>query len=303
MFPQQAQQDVWGENRDARIASSFAPTGKVERVGSDFRLKGRWSFLSGVDHCEWILLGGIVPDDGAGAQYRSFLVPARDFAIDQESWRVEGLQGSGSKDVTVDCVVPEHRTQTVEEAYSETEPGRTINAGPLARMPWLSMFAYAVGSPAIGAAVGAIESFVEEQRGRVSGFSHAAAAENPVLSIRLAEAMTLVNDARARIPRTWGEFYAKALAGEEIPAASRARCRYEGSYSMATCLNAVLKIFEIGGGGVLNSAKPFQRHLRDLMGMRNHPFAIPENWAGSYAKAVLGLPPIPFIRASMVCVR
>ncbi len=303
LLSQEAQQDVWGENRDARISSSYAPTGKAERVRNGFRLSGRWSFASGVDHCEWIVLGGVIPNGAEGPEYRCFLVPAQDFKIDQDSWHVEGLQGSGSKDVTADCVVPEYRTHTVEQAYSEKEPGRSINSGPLFRMPWLSMFAYAVGAPAIGAAVGALDAFTEEQRARVSGFSGAKAAENPVLNIRLAEAVTLVNDARARIPRTWEDFYAKALAGEEISAASRAQCRYEGSYAMATCLNAVLKIFEIGGGGVLNSEKRFQRHLRDLMGMRNHPFAIPESWAGNYSKSLLGLPPMPFNRSGMACVR
>lgn len=303
LLPQEAQQEVWGENRDARVSSSYAPSGKAERVKNGFRLSGRWSFASGVDHCEWIVLGGVIPDAGEGPEYRCFLVPARDFRIDQDSWHVEGLQGSGSKDVSADCFVPEYRTHTVEQAYSETEPGRSINAGPLFRLPWFSMFAYAVGAPAIGSAVGALESFIEDQRGRVSGFSGARAAENPFLNIRLAEAITLVNDARARIPRTWGELYAKASAGEEISAASRARCRYEGSYAMATSLNAVLKIFEIGGGGVLNSEKRFQRHLRDLMGMRNHPFAIPETWAGNYSRSLLGLPPIPFSRAAMACVR
>lgn len=303
LYSQEAQQDVWGENRDARIASSFAPTGKVERVKDGFRLTGRWSFLSGVDHCDWIALGGVVPDDGEGAEYRTFLVPARDFKIDQDSWKVAGLQGSGSKEATVDCIVPVHRTHTVEDAYAESEPGRSINPGPLSRLPWMSMFGYAIGSAAIGAATGAIETFVEAQRKRISGFSHTAAADNPQLYIRLAEATTLVNDARARIPRTWGDFYAKALAGEEIPAASRAQCRYEASYAMATCLNAALKIFEIGGGGILNTEKAFQRHLRDLMGMRNHPFAIPETWSGTYAKHMLGLPPMPFTRSSMACVR
>jgi 3-hydroxy-9,10-secoandrosta-1,3,5(10)-triene-9,17-dione monooxygenase len=303
LLSQEAQQDVWGPNRDARVASSYAPTGKAERVRNGFRLAGRWSFASGVDHCEWIVLGGLIPDEGKGPEYRCFLVPAQDFKIDQDSWHVEGLQGSGSKDVAADCVVPEYRTHTVEQAYSETEPGRIVNSGPLSRMPWLSMFAYAVGSPAIGSAVGALEAFMEEQRARVSGFSGVKAAENPVLNIRLAEAMTLVNDARARIPRTWGDFYAKALAGEQIPAASRARCRYEASYAMATCLNAVLKIFEIGGGGVLNSDRRFQRHLRDLMGMRNHPCAIPESWAGTYSKTLLGQPPYPFNHSSIMCVQ
>jgi hypothetical protein len=46
--------------------------------------------------------------------------------------------------------------------------------------------------------------------------------------IRLAEAVTLVKDARARIPRTWGAFYAQALAGEEITGESRAQCRIRG---------------------------------------------------------------------------
>jgi 3-hydroxy-9,10-secoandrosta-1,3,5(10)-triene-9,17-dione monooxygenase len=302
LLSQEAQQDVWGENRDARISSSYAPTGKAERVANGFRLSGRWAFASGVDHCEWIVLGGVIPDK-EGPEYRCFLVPAQDFKIDQDSWHVEGLQGSGSKEVTADCLVPEYRTHTVEQAYSEKEPGRSINSGPLFRMPWLSMFAYAVGAPAIGAAVGALDAFTEEQRARVSGFSGAKAAENPVLNIRLAEAVTLVNDARARIPRTWQDFYAKALAREEISAASRARCRYEGSYAMATSLNAVLKIFEIGGGGVLNSEKRFQRHLRDLMGMRNHPFAIPESWAGNYSKSLLGLPTMAFNKSGMACVR
>lgn len=303
LFSQEAQQDVWGSNPDARIASSYAPTGKAERVRGGFRLTGRWSFVSGVDHSDWVVLGGLVPDDGAGLEYRTFLVPAPDFKIDQESWYVQGLQGSGSKDVTVDCVVPEYRTHTAEQAYSETEPGRAINPGPLSRLPWLSMFAYAVASPAIGAATGAIEAFIEEQRRRVSGLTGAAAADNPFLYVRLAEASTLVNDARARIPRTWGDFYAKALAGEEISAERRAQCRYEGAYAIATCLDAVLKIFEVGGGGVLNSSKVFQRHLRDLMGMRNHPYAIPETWAGTYSKSLLGLPAIPFSRSNIGCVR
>jgi len=303
LLSQEAQQDVWGENRDARIASSYAPTGKAERVRNGFRLKGRWSFASGIDHCEWVVLGGIIPNDAGGPEYRCFLVPAQDFKIDQDSWRVEGLQGSGSKDVTADSLVPEYRPHTVEEAYSESEPGRAINSEPHFRLPWLSMFAYAVGSPAIGTAVGALESFIAEQRARVSGFSGAKAADNPVLNIKLAEAMTLVNDARARIAPTWADFYARASAGEEISAASRARCRYEGSYAMATCLDAVLKVFEVGGGGVLNSNKRFQRHLRDLLGMRNHPYAIPESWAGYYSKTMLGMPAIPFDRSNMACVR
>ena len=40
MFPQEAQQEVWGENPDARISTSLAPTGKAERVTDGFHLTG-----------------------------------------------------------------------------------------------------------------------------------------------------------------------------------------------------------------------------------------------------------------------
>jgi hypothetical protein len=57
---------------------------------------------------------------------------------------------------------------------------------------------------------------------------------------------------------------------------------------------AVLKLFEVGGGGVMNTRRAFQRLLRDLMAMRNHPFGIPDPRAAAYAKCVLGVPQEPF---------
>jgi len=302
MFSEQAQQDLWADGEETLIASSFAPTGGVKRVDGGFHLSGRWKFLSGVDHSGWIVLGGVVPGDGNGAESRNFLVPAEDFKIDQESWRVEGLQGTGSKDVDLDSFVPIHRTQTVEEVYYRREPGRVLNTSPIYQMPWLSMFAYAVGAPAIGAALGAIDAFVEDNRARVSGMTHMAAAQNPNLHVRLAEAATMIKDAHARIPATWNKFYGYASAGEEVPTDARAQCRFEGAYAISQCFEAAMKIFAISGGGVLQADKPFQRYVRDLMGMRNHPFGVYETWAGIYSTTLLGLPlEPPLSRDSMRC--
>ena len=293
LFPEEAQRDVWRDNLDARISSTYAPTGKVERVAGGFRLTGRWGFSSGVDYCEWVLLGGIIPDDGSGPEFRTFLVPCCDFEIDHESWRVSGLQGTGSKDLIVDSFVPEHRTHRIVDQYNHADPGRAVN-GPYFRIPWLSMFAYAITTPAIGAAVGALDAFVQDARSRFGFSVGSPAALNPALHNRLAEALTIVADARARIAPTWNEIHAIALSGQEIPVERRARCRYEGAQAIGACLGAVLELFEVGGGGVMNANKPFQRLLRDLMAMRNHPFGIPDPRAGAYARCVLGVPPEPF---------
>jgi hypothetical protein len=64
LFDAQAQQEVWGEDEDVRISSSYAPMGKAEVVDGGYRLSGRWSFSSGCDHCTWVLLGGPAFKDG-----------------------------------------------------------------------------------------------------------------------------------------------------------------------------------------------------------------------------------------------
>ncbi|HSD11379.1 MAG TPA: VOC family protein [Candidatus Binatia bacterium] len=302
LFPEEAQREIWQDNPDARIASTYAPTGKVERAPGGFRLSGRWGFSSGIDHSDWVLLGGIIPDDGNGPEFRTFLVPARDFTIDQASWQVSGLQGTGSKDVLVkDALVPEHRTHRIVDNYNYADPGRVVNSAYF-RMPWLSMFAYAIATPAIGAAVGALDAFVEDARSRFGVSVGSPAALNPALHARLAEALTIVADTRARIAPTWNDFYATVQSAREIPVERRARCRYEATQAIGACLGAVLKVFEVGGGGVMNTRKPFQRLLRDLMAMRNHPFGIPDPRAAAYAKCVLGVPTEPFSASNMAAV-
>src|SRR2546430_17546941 len=44
LFPEQAQDDVWGDDDSVQLSTSLAPTGMVERVPGGFRLSGRWSF-------------------------------------------------------------------------------------------------------------------------------------------------------------------------------------------------------------------------------------------------------------------
>ena len=90
----------------------------VERVEGGFRLSGRWSFSSGCDHCEWVFLGGFVPvEPGEHPDMRTFLLPKRDYAID-DTWHTMALQGTGSKDVVVEgAFVPEHRTHRMSDGF------------------------------------------------------------------------------------------------------------------------------------------------------------------------------------------
>ncbi len=153
ILPPQAQQDVWGEDDSVQLSTSLAPTGTVERVPGGFRIKGRWSFSSGCDHCQWAVLGGAAPPSSPGEppDLRVFLVPRRDYVID-DNWHVMGLCATGSKDIVVeDAFVPEYRTHSYRDAFALNHPGAAVNDAPLYRLPFGLVFTYGIVSPAIGA--------------------------------------------------------------------------------------------------------------------------------------------------------
>src|SRR5262249_26967632 len=87
LFDPQAQQDVWGEDDSTQLSTSLAPTGQIERVPGGFRVCGRWSFSSGCDFCQWVVVGGMAPaaEASAAPDLRCFLIPRSDYRID-DNW-------------------------------------------------------------------------------------------------------------------------------------------------------------------------------------------------------------------------
>ena len=302
LFTNEAQDDVWRDDPDARASSSYAPTGSVRRAPGGFHLSGRWHFSSGVDHCTWALLGGIVPErDEEPAEFRTFLVPRRDFTIDDESWHMTGMGGTGSKDLLVaGAVVPEHRTHRIVDVFHGADPGFAVNDRPYFRLPWRLVFASTIAAPAIGAALGATEAFIAQNRDRVSAYGGPPVAQNPALYRLLAHALTVADAARTRMHATWTAFQATLGSGGTIPYEHRVRCLYECAHAHASCVAAVHELLGVSGGNTMRADQPMQRFFRDMLAMRNHPAANLEFAASLYAQARLGLPPPPFVPTQRV---
>ncbi len=110
-FPDEAQHDVWSENKAACIATSAAPTGKVTVVPGGYRLDGRWAWCSGLRHSQWIMIGGLAFRPGEDhPDMRLYLVPVSQVKQD-DTWYCAGLRASGSiTSVLEDVFVPEHRS-------------------------------------------------------------------------------------------------------------------------------------------------------------------------------------------------
>ena len=60
LYDDKAQKEVYGDDPDTLVSSSYAPLGQVEVVDGGFKLSGHWQWSSGSEHCEWALLGALV---------------------------------------------------------------------------------------------------------------------------------------------------------------------------------------------------------------------------------------------------
>ncbi|MEZ4287421.1 MAG: acyl-CoA dehydrogenase family protein [Polyangiales bacterium] len=77
LFDEKAQDEVWKNDPTTLISSSYMPVGKTKWVDGGVTLSGRWSFSSGCDHCEWVMLGGFVPSEEGALRYAYIFGSAR----------------------------------------------------------------------------------------------------------------------------------------------------------------------------------------------------------------------------------
>jgi indole-3-acetate monooxygenase len=152
---------------DPLVATGAAATttGQATRVPGGYRVSGRFPFVSGCQHCEWVWLGCIVVEngvplvDGNGVpETRQCLLRLSQCEV-LDTWHTTGLRGTGSNDVVV-------RDEFVEEArsFSFQDPELIKRPGPLYAFPFMFM---AKGSaPALGIARHAIDAVIESAAGK-----------------------------------------------------------------------------------------------------------------------------------------
>jgi len=291
LFPAQAQEEVWGGDPAARMSSSYAPTGRAVAVPGGHQLTGRWSFSSGCDHARWVLLGAIVTDDeGKPADFRTFLLPASDYEID-DVWDTVGLRGTGSNDIVVaGAFVPEHRSLSFTDVSRCACPGHEVNCAPLYRLPYGSLFSYAITTPIIGMATGAYDAHVAYQRDRVrAAYVGQKAAEDAFGQVRIAEAAAELDGAWLAARHNMAELMAHARAGEKIPLPLRLRVRRDQVRGTGQAIRAVDLLFENSGGRALKTGTPIQRFWRDAHAGRVHAINDPERALSAFGRGEFGL--------------
>ena len=272
MFPPKAQKDVWDNNPDASIASSFLPfTPKIERVDSGFRVSGRWGFSSGVDHCTWAILTMRVSSKDKPKNHQSVfaLVPLEICQI-LDTWHTTGLAGTGSNDILIeDVFIPDYRTVNMLSLRGGLSPGSKINPGYLYRLPQRATFSYNLVGTAIGAARGALEAIISELKTRMTAAGNSLGDLTSV-QFRIAEAEAEISAAYALMTKNKDEIIFNGKADIVLPAEQRARYRRDNAFVTKLCVQAVDRLYPITGGRGLSITNKVNRAWRDVHAVSHH---------------------------------
>lgn len=289
-LPDQACEDVWGENDKTIIASSYPPFGKVEEVEGGYQISGTWKTSSGCDHGAWAFLGGLRRDaDGNVIDRLSMLVPATDYEI-EDDWHVFGLAGTGSKSLVVKgTFVPYHRVHSLIQ-YDKGERGTHF------LYPFNQIFFGSVSAVIVGMAQGGIDEYIRQMKVRTSTLDGSNASLSPYVKDRLGNAVVRVRSARARLLQMMAETTEIVERGELVPTYDRVHHMLDIARVGRDCEEAVMLLFKATSARGIYLSNPLQRILRDVIAASNHITQNADDTAGMLGAYLLGqqLPPMVF---------
>lgn len=259
-LPAEAIERMFAGGRVPTGAIASLPPGRAEPVAGGYRVSGRWPFVSGVRHAEWVTLGArIERPGGAPPETRMMVFPAASVTI-HDNWQVAGLKGTGSCDVSVsEVVVPEAFTWD----RAATPPRR---GGALYRLGHPGFVANEHAAFALGVGRGALDAAVALARSKRRSFSpHPTSLEARGTFQRSVGLGDLkLRAARGLVLKVYAEAWAVASTGEVPPPRLQAELRSTTAYATEVAAEVTTEAFRYAGGGAVFNSQRLQRFLRDI---------------------------------------
>lgn len=289
-----AQEDVWGENPETLVGSSYAPFGKAEKVDGGWVLNGHWRTSSGSDHAQWTFFGAYEYDeDGNMLDHKAFLVPRSEYTF-LDDWYTFGLQGTGSKSLILENVfVPDYRVHSIIE-----QPAADHKS--IYKLHQSFVFFTCISAGIIGFAQGGIDLYIEHMKERVNFRQNSTgskrATTSPYVKDRLGNAVLKVRSSRARLLNAVKEAGEYIKRGEAVPPHEALHFMLDTAAVGKECSEAVILLHRAQSARGVFLTSPLQRVLRDILAGANHGTQNSDDTAGALGGYLLGdgIPPLLF---------
>ncbi|MEV6078534.1 acyl-CoA dehydrogenase family protein [Streptomyces sp. NPDC052069] len=287
-LPEEAQQELWGESPDVRIAAAIMPpSGTVRPTADGWLIEGQWRMASGADHADWLLLSAAEADEAPHrtavpptSRFRVCVVPRSAVTV-LDTWHGTGLRGTASNTVVLaETLVPDSRTVPLTALLGGDGPRGGARCH---RVP-----AHLVGgplfcAPALGSARRAVATWTERavrlhSPGGVGPLIRPAAAERLARASADVDAVGLLLTEAVRRADT-EEVSPHAVARNQRDAAV-------GADRLATAMDLLLRA---DGSHLRDTQSDFHRHWRDVLTIASHGALRLEPAAAAFAGSL----PVP----------
>ncbi len=298
-FPEQGQIEVYGSDGEFRAPGVPPPSGQAVPVAGGYRVKGAWDYVSGCDIATHFIGGALV----LGPEPRGSIVVVfdrKDYGI-VDNWNMVGMQGTGSKRVTVeDMFVPDYRTCAWTNAAGEMNtqrPGWSLHTNPMysgRTVPFLVAESTAV---VVGAAYGALDVYEEIVKTRKAAFPpFPYRSELAEYQHNFGRCQTLIDTAHAAAIQV-GEQYMElarrqAAGGPPFDAAWERRLHMIEQQCIHLAYEAVDIMIRTAGTSSVKKDAMLGRYWRNIAVIRTHLAHQSDSTAVNYGRMHFGLPVI-----------
>lgn len=294
LYDEETQQEVWGEDPTFLPSSSYAPTGKIVPVDGGYRVSGRWSFSSGSDHCQGVILGGFAGtiEVAPGVEVPNFgsALLLRDQYVIEDTWHVAGSRGTGSKDIVVDdAFLPARRflsSPLYEYNADRPAPGIATNPNPLYQVPWAVMFNLVLVAPMLGLGRRFLDDWTAETTTRRANWG-GMVKDDALMQMHLAEA-EWVHDAAVKKMYDAIEVITEAAeAGVRLDKRERARMRWNITRGCQQVGFAINDLMRVASGRTVFTSHPLHRLYQDVTAELGHAFLVSDGVGQYYGASLL----------------
>ena len=289
LFPERAQQDVWGSDPDAWVAGSLNPIGQTTAVEGGWRVTGRWPWASGCLHAQWAACGINMKDaSGQIVNVGLSLMPMTELSID-DTWHMAGMKGTGSNTIVAsDVFVPEHRFLPYPPAFGGTYRTEHVDE-TLYHSAFVPITVLILCGAQLGVARAAIDYVLEKSS--VRGITHttfARQADSAGFQMLVADAAMKIDTAHLHAYRAADDLDSHARGGTYPDVVTRARMRTDTALAAKYCREAVDLLVSAHGTSSLADSSPMQRLWRDVHVASHHAITEWQVNLEVYGKALLG---------------
>jgi 3-hydroxy-9,10-secoandrosta-1,3,5(10)-triene-9,17-dione monooxygenase len=267
-----AQQEVWGPNPDAGIASGIAfPQGRGVPADGGIVLSGQWNFSSGTDHSDWSMFAAIVREADKPIDYVFCLLHRSQYEV-LDDWHTLGMRATSSKTVRCkDVFVPAYRVLSMHVSKpGHSWPGLAVHRNPQFRIPVSAIGGSGIGGCLVGNARAMLETSIELVKSRSTSYQGAKMRDFQTVQLRISAAAANIDAAALVIRNDVLDIARIYEAGGSPNTETRLRYKRNSAVAAKLCIDAVDSLYEMAGANGIYDSSLLQRQFRDMHAAAGH---------------------------------